>query len=149
MTVVKICEKEGGYSITVRGDLFSDVIDALKEIVPSYYRSFSTETKTWTISSRHYLREWLNEVRRWAVQVEWTAPGQEYRREYQRPRQTWRDQRAEAFKALHLRESAPVELIAAAKKVLNSKYHPDRPDGDLRLCQEVNAAADLLMREAA
>jgi hypothetical protein len=95
---------------------------------------------------KHYLNEWLDSLEYFDVKVEWASA----KRQYQSPpRQTWRDLRTEAFTTLHVLPSAPVELVAAAKKVLNTKYHPDRPDGDLRLCQEVNAAADLLMREAA
>jgi len=76
--------------------------------------------------------------------VEWTSAK---RQEYRLPRQTWTDRRAEAFEVLHLRESAPPELIDAARRCLAKLNHPD-VGGDLRQMQAVNAAYDTLMKAA-
>jgi hypothetical protein len=142
MTIIKIREIEGGWSVTVRGDQFVDVIDSLKGIIPAHYRTYSMESKTWTIKSRRCLKDWLNEVRSWGVSVEWATTG---RQEYSQPRQTWPDLREAAYTTLHLLPSAPIELVAAAKKTLAQLHHPDR-GGDLRAMQEINNAADVILK---
>lgn len=39
------------------------------------------------------------------------------------------------------------ELIAAGRRALANRYHPDRPGGDAARMQAVNAAADRLLAE--
>jgi hypothetical protein len=123
MTIVTVKDLfDGSYQVRLRGGVdFESIIESLKAVVPVFARKYDPDLRCWKIYEKFYLNELIEALEFFSdIKIEWASA----KREYQRPRQTWRDRRAEAFKALHLRESAPVELIAAAKKVLNSKYHP-------------------------
>lgn len=50
-----------------------------------------------------------------------------------------------AFAALHLRPSAPPELVKVAHRTLAKLYHPDK-GGDLATMQRINSAAAFLER---
>jgi len=52
---------------------------------------------------------------------------------------------AQAVSILGLPANFSHEDIKAKKKELNLKYHPDRPGGDVRKVQDINAAADFLL----
>jgi hypothetical protein len=85
---------DGTYTVRLRGgDQFSDIIEALKSVIPAPFRRYDPDARQ-----------------------------------------------------LHLLESAPAELVAAAKKTLATLYHPDKPGGDLRRMQEVNNAADVILK---
>jgi hypothetical protein len=136
------------YTVRVYGGhkwTFSDIIAELKDIIPSHARSWQPDDKEWRIRSDYFLHKWLDEVRLLdCVEIEWGREGK--RQQYQAPPRPSR--RAEAFKALHLLETAPPELVKAAHKTLAFLHHPDR-GGDLRIMQGINAAYDALVKEAA
>lgn len=131
------------YTVRVYGGhkwTFNDIIQELKDSIPSYARNWSPDDKAWRVRSDYFLRKWLDEVRLFdGVTIEWERE----RRATPRP-----SRRAEAYKALHLLETAPPELLKAAHKTLAFLNHPDR-GGDLRVMQTVNAAYDVLAKEAA
>lgn len=113
----------------------------------------------------HYARKWLPQARAWRVKSwalwslapQWPALrdaleemgiSREHRRaEYDDvppPPRLYAPQRvADAFRLACLTSDAPVELIAAARKVYALRLHPDRPGGDLARAQQMNAALDL------
>jgi hypothetical protein len=127
------------------GDAFDSVLESLRDSIPQAFRKYDPDSRLWRIFHRSYLDEWIRILEFYGdeVRIEWAPSKRQYQRPPDPPR---RDPRAAAFEVLHLRESAPVELVAAARKILALKYHPDRPDGDLRLMQQVNAAADLILK---
>jgi hypothetical protein len=144
MTTVSIKDLfDGRFEVRVRGSEFSDIIESLKDFIPANYRSFNPDAKAWRIFEVHYLRKWLKRLEWWDdVKVEWASAKYGYRRPAE---QTWRDPRAEAFKALHLLETAPPELVKAAHKTLAFLHHPDR-GGDLEQMKVINAAADVILK---
>jgi hypothetical protein len=148
-TITKILIRkiaDDDYTVRVYGgDLFHYVINELKDTIPSYGRKYSPDTKSWRICSDHFLHRWLDEMALADdIEIEW-----EHEQRRQAPPQPPRfSRRTEAYKALHLLETAPPELIKAAHKTLAFLHHPDR-GGDLRIMQGVNAAFDVLTKEAA
>jgi len=54
---------------------------------------------------------------------------------------------ASAYRTLHLQETAPRELVEAARRVLAKRSHPDA-GGDEETMRAINAAADLLLSAA-
>jgi hypothetical protein len=61
-----------------------------------------------------------------------------------------RKQFVQAKKVMGFAESEPITAddVRERKKVLARKYHPDRKGGSLERMQQINAAADVLLRAA-
>jgi hypothetical protein len=145
MTTVTIRKEDGAYIVRIFGELFTEVIEELKERIPSYHRRYLPDAKCWRVDSLECLYDWLGQVEDWdGVRVDWVGQRQA---NYQPPpppppRQTPRDA---AYTALHLLPTAPPELVKAAHKTLALLHHPDR-GGDLRTMQTINSAFDLITK---
>src|SRR4030095_8438342 len=145
MTVITIKDQfDGSYTVKLRGgDQFGDIIEALKAVIPAPYRTYDPDARYWKIFEGHYLREWLAALEYFDdIKVEWASA----KRQYQAPpRQPRYDSRESAFATLHLLPTAPPELVRCAHKTLALIHHPDR-GGDLRTMQEINNAADVILK---
>jgi hypothetical protein len=147
VTIITIRKEACDYIVSVSGELFREAIETLKDRISSYHRKYSPSRRCWIITSRNYLDDFIAEIEDWSgLRVEWFGARES---RWQPPPRPGRLTRADAFTALHLLPTAPPELVKAAHKVLALKFHPDRPGGDLRTMQAVNAAFDLLVKETA
>ena len=117
-------------------DAFSFLIEALKDRIPAYDRTYSPASRTWLIdaSARAELEMWLDDARAVVnAKVEWQPTKHEHTRAKPRNETT-------AHATLHLLPSAPPELIRAAFKCLAQLHHPDKPGGDTEAMQKINEA---------
>jgi hypothetical protein len=133
-----ITRREDG-SCEVRFTFRRDVVEALKVRIPAHARSWNPDGKIWSVAP-----EW----KRVAIDLMVEAFGFEnvqiIDQEPQRgPEPTPSRQSDPAFMILHLRETAPPELIAAAYKCLARLEHPDT-GGDTLAMQRLNGAYDEL-----
>lgn len=115
-------------------DAFVFLIEALKDRVPAYDRTYSPASREWFIaaSARDSLEMWLDDAREvCGASVEW-QPSK--RKERPQPRTV-----PDAFATLHLLPSAPPEVVRASYKALAMKHHPDH-GGDTEAMQKINEA---------
>ncbi len=126
-------------SVKLRSDdreAFALLIEALKDAIPAYDRTYSPATREWLIdaSARDSLEMWLDDAREvCGASVEWQPTKHERTRAKPRNETT-------AHATLHLLPSAPPELVRAAFKCLAQLHHPDKPGGDTEAMQKINAA---------
>lgn len=110
-------------------------IDRLKATVPAYARTYSPESKTWTISPAY-----VDVAARLMFAV---FPDVEIM-EHARPGSSDRAPHAgDAYTVLHLLPTAPPELVTTAHRCLAKLHHPDR-GGSTAAMQAINAAAEAL-----
>ncbi len=111
------------------------VVAELKRAVPAPLRTYDPDTKTWTISARYVERVYhvLDQVFG-EVDVEGSRSG---------AADHGRQSRDDPWVILHLRPTAPPELVTAAHKCLAKLNHPDR-GGSTSTMQAINAAAEAL-----
>jgi hypothetical protein len=109
------------------------LVDELKAGIPYRYRTYDPTGKEWTVQAEfadfatallleHFPDADIPAHARW--------------------RQTRPERRgagADHFRVLHLRETAPVELIEASYRVLARLHHPDR-GGTTEAMQQINGA---------
>jgi hypothetical protein len=131
-----VTRREDGYC-ELRFTFRRSVVDALKLRIPAHARTWDPGWKIWTVSP-----EW----RRTAIDLMVEAFGFEHvqivDQEPQRDPEPTSSLRSDpAFMVLHLRESAPPELIQAAYKTLARLAHPDT-GGDTLAMQRINRAYD-------
>jgi DnaJ-domain-containing protein 1 len=118
-------------------DAFSFLIEALKDAIPAYDRTYSPATREWLIdaSARDSLDNWLDDARAvFNASVEWQPTKHKRTRARTVP---------DAFATLHLLPSAPPEVVRASYKALAMKHHPDK-GGDVRAMQRINEAYERL-----
>ncbi len=126
-------------SVKLRSDdreAFALLIEALKDAIPAYDRTYSPATREWLIdaSARDSLEMWLDDAREvCGASVEWQPTKHERTRAKPRNETT-------AHATLHLLRSAPPELVRAAFKCLAQLHHPDKPGGDTEAMQKINEA---------
>jgi hypothetical protein len=124
-------------------DAFAFLIEALKDRIPAYDRTYSPASREWLIdaSARADLEMWLDDARAvCGASVEWQpSKGKERPRTRTKPRNE-----TNAPAVLHLLPSAPPELIRAAFKCLVQLHHPDKPGGDTEAMQRLNEAYERL-----
>lgn len=145
MTIITIKDQfDGTYTVRVRGGgQFADVIESLKSNIPRWLRSYDPDARCWRVDDRDHLRAWLSSLQYWDdLRVEWSSE-----RQYNPPRQPRPAPRADAYKALHLLETAPPELVKCAHKCLALLHHPDR-GGDPEVMKRINNAVDVLTKAA-
>jgi hypothetical protein len=110
------------------------MIEALKDYVPACHRVYVPERKTWRIDGYAHdcLQGWLAYARttfnaqvQWIggeayadPEAEWTPPPP--------PRQKPKPKAVDPYQVLHLRETAPPELVKVAYRCLAQIHHPDR-----------------------
>ena len=125
-------------------DAFADALAAVKSI-PFRQRRYVPAWRAWKIRPQALTRlasGWpalRDELARLGV----AAGDSEYEDTYTPPRLYAPQRVADAFRLACLTSDAPLELIAAARKVYALRLHPDRPGGDLARAQQMNAALDL------
>jgi hypothetical protein len=118
-------------------DAFALLIEALKDAIPAYDRTYSPASREWLIdaSARDSLEMWLDDARAvFGASVEWQPSKGRARTRAKPPNETT------AHATLHLLPSAPPELVRAAFKCLAQLHHPDKPGGDTEAMQKINAA---------
>ncbi len=109
------------------------VVAELKRAVPAPLRTYDPDSKTWTVAGRyvsavyHVLAQVFGEV-----DVEGARSGAVDR---------GRPSSDDPWVILHLRPTAPPELVTAAHKCLAKLNHPDR-GGSTVTMQAINAAAE-------
>lgn len=109
------------------------VVAELKRAVPAPLRTYDPDSKTWTVAARyvsavyHVLAQVFGEV-----DVEGSRSGAADR---------GRPSSDDPWVILHLRPTAPPELVSAAHKCLAKLHHPDA-GGSTATMQAINAAAE-------
>jgi DnaJ-domain-containing protein 1 len=119
-------------------DAFVFLIEALKDRIPAYDRTYSPASREWFIaaSARADLEMWLDDARAVVgAKVEW-QPSKGKERTHTRTA-------TDAFATLHLLPSAPPEVVRASYKALAMKHHPDH-GGDTEAMQRLNEAYERL-----
>jgi len=122
-----------GSAADVRFPFDAYVVDELKRVVPAWLRTYDPDSRTWTVDGRyvhlayHVLAQVFGDV-----DVEGSRTG---------PADRGGDPREAALVVLHLRPTAPPELVDAAYKCLARLHHPDA-GGSTVAMQVINAAAE-------
>jgi hypothetical protein len=122
-----------GRSYRVEFPFDQGVVDALKRIVPGHSRTFNPDERAWYVAPafKDLVHQLLADV---FIDVEVSDFGRHESRRAEPdtgPRTS--------YTVLHLRETAPPELVDAAYKCLAQLHHPDR-GGDTQTMQRLNAA---------
>ncbi len=109
------------------------VVGEIKRAVPSPLRTYDPDTRTWTVAAR-YVGDIYHILDRvfGGVDIEGSRTGTS-----DRGRPTGGD----PYQVLHLRPTAPPELVDAAYRCLARLHHPDR-GGSTTTMQAINAAAE-------
>jgi hypothetical protein len=112
-------------------------IERLKATVPAYARTYDPAAKSWTVMPTYVDAAFrlMFTVFPDVDVVEQTSAGPTFDR--------GGDPREAALIVLHLRETAPPELIVVAHKCLARLHHPDK-GGDHDAMVAINAAAEAL-----
>ena len=118
----------------------AELVDALKATVPGYARRYDPATRAWTITPAyaHVASQLMHDVFPDVEIVDHTAAGSGFDR--------GGDPREAALVVLHLRPSAPPELVDAAYRCLAKLHHPDA-GGSTAVMQQINRAVESI-REA-
>ena len=137
MTAPRIVRRDGAATLTFPFDAW--LVDALKAEIPGHARTYAPDTRAWTIAPAYAgIAIRLMYQAFTDVEVIDAAAGPGFDR--------GGDPREAALVVLHLRPTAPPELVDAAYKCLARLHHPDR-GGSTATMQAINAAADRI-REA-
>ncbi len=146
----------GGHHIKLQSDdpgAFKLAIDTLKSFIPVLLRRYDPTTKQWTVveSAGDRLPRWLAYCRAHIqAEVQWLdADASDYEPEAEWTPPSRQLTRAAALKTLYLLPDAPASVIRASYKALSLEFHPDRPTGNTRKQQQLNAAYEALSREVA
>jgi hypothetical protein len=118
-------------------DAFAFLIEALKDAIPAYDRTYSPASREWLIdaSARADLELWLDDAREvCGASVEWQPT--KHKRTHTRTA-------TDAFATLYLLPNAPPEVVRASYKALAQLVHPDK-GGDVRAMQRINEAYERL-----
>jgi len=123
----------------------ADFVTLLKEEVPSQYRSWRPATKQWHIDMV-WARRVVNLLRDYWPDVD-VVPYPRYRRDPDPL--PLRPSAPDPYSVLHLRPTAPPELVDAAVRCLARINHPDtKPEAErmqaTRAMQAINTAADAI-----
>ncbi len=114
------------------------VVAEIKRAVPSPLRTYDPATRTWTVAARYVgdIYHLLDRVFG-GVDIEGSRAGTSDHR---------RHASDDPWVILHLRPTAPPELVSAAHKVLARLHHPDA-GGSTAVMQRINGAVEQI-REA-
>ena len=117
MTAPRIVRRDGAVTLTFPFDGW--LVDALKAEIPGHARTYAPDTRAWTIAPAYAgIAIRLMYQAFTDVEVIDAAAGPGFDR--------GGDPREEALVVLHLRPTAPPELVDAAYKCLARLCHPDR-----------------------
>ncbi len=112
---------------------FKMMIEALKDYVPACHRVYVPDRKTWRVDAYAHdcLQGWLSYARTtFNARIEWIGeadadPEREWTPPHP-PRQKPKPKAVDPYQVLHLRETAPPELVKVAYRCLAQIHHPDR-----------------------
>ena len=133
MTAPRIARRYDG-AVVLTFPYSGDLVAALKAHVPAHARTYDPDTRAWTIAAAYaglacqLMRAAFPDVLEEGAGATFDRGG---------------DPRESALVILHLRPSAPPELVDAAYRCLARLHHPDR-GGDTAVMQAINAAAEQL-----
>ena len=134
MTAPRIVRRDGAVTLTFPFDAW--LVDALKGEVPGHARTYAPDTRAWTIAPAYAgIAIRLMYQAFTDVEVIDAAAGPGFDR--------GGDPREAALVVLHLRPSAPPELVDAAYRTLARLNHPDR-GGDHDAMLALNQAYDAI-----
>jgi hypothetical protein len=111
------------------------LVDALKAEIPAHGRSYDPDRKVWTVTPA-YVAVAFRLMHLTFADVEIEDIRESGRRSADRAPQA-----GDPYVVLHLRETAPPELVTAAYRCLARLHHPDR-GGSTATMQAINAAAE-------
>lgn len=142
MITISVKRMQGWYAVTIRcsrsHDLYA-LVDDLKGYIDARDREYDPGSRSWSIFEEDALRSWLDHcVRQYKASVVGDVGSF---KAHSRDRE-----RDDAFRSLHLLDTAPKEVIAAVYKAMALLHHPDR-GGDTRRMQEINRAYEILAKE--
>jgi len=134
MTAPRIVRRDGAVTLTFPFDGW--LVDALKAEIPGHARTYAPDTRAWTIAPAYAgIAIRLMYQAFTDVEVIDAAAGPGFDR--------GGDPREAALVVLHLRPSAPPELVDAAYRTLARLNHPDR-GGDHDAMLALNQAYDAI-----
>lgn len=136
----------GERGIFVKTPYSQEFVEELKMTVPKQWRGWDATTKEWFIhvEGEGLLAAVLASTFKRSLR---TLLGEDQRREAPPPppppprQPPPRSEVARYFEILHLLESAPDEVVQAARKALAAKHHPDR-GGSTEQMARINDAVD-------
>ena len=132
MTAPRIVRRDGAATLTFPFDAW--LVDALKAEIPGHARTYDPVAKSWTVAPAYVgIAIRLMYQAFTDVEIIDAAAGPTFDR--------GGDPREAALVVLHLRPTAPPELVDAAYKCLARLHHPDR-GGDHDAMLAINAAAE-------
>ena len=150
---------DSDFSVKLRADdaeMFRLGIDTLKSFITSTSRSYDPHEKRWIIAglAEYSLIRWLDYCTgNLHANIEWLNgdPRQRQRQEssWTPPPPRRHQTRDDALRVLHLLPTAPASVIRASYKALSLEFHPDKPGGDTRKMQQLNAAFEVLSKQMA
>jgi hypothetical protein len=132
--------------------VFKSLIDALKNFVSPVYRKYEPNARKWVVGepATESFRRWLSYARTtFNAQVQWIG-GEAYADPEAEwappppPRQKPKPKAVDPYQVLHLRETAPPELVKVAYRCLAQIHHPDKPGGDEERMKAINRAYEKL-----
>ncbi len=150
MLTIKVGTTTGGYGVTVFSDGydFHAAIASLKVAIPRWFRTFDGHRREWVVAdeAEAELREWVREMRESCGAKVVGDAFQDEPRQRRKSNGRGRPRKGtdESYEVLHLRETAPVGLVRAARKVLAREAHPDA-GGSEESMKRINAAADAIL----
>ena len=124
----------------IDGQEWDQVKGGLKSIPGAHW---SAPTREWAVPIVHRRRV-LAWARAWFDQREISDSTEDGEARRERPQLRRPPAIDSAYAALHLRETAPPEVVAAAHHALVKLHHPDTGHGDHRLMAAVNNAVDVI-----
>jgi hypothetical protein len=158
MTRIFLAWVAGEISLSVRADepeVFADLLEELKNQIAPPQRRYSPPERTWFIAGDVFihLSTWIDYAQNYhSAKIEWSTAKdsgeQQHRTRENRARASHAPVKGDAYATLFLLPTAPPELVKAAYKTLSLKLHPDKPGGDVRAMQQLNAAYSSLTKAA-
>ena len=119
-----------GYALWLSFTFDSNVVEALKAELPRHARQWDPDRRAWRINASCATR-----ARRIMARFDFV--------EHDESSRTSRPTQADAYRALHLREDAPIEIVAAVYRALAKRHHPD-VGGSEQAMKLINAAYEQL-----
>ncbi len=112
------------------------LVDALKAEIPGHDRTYAPDTRAWTIAPAyaHVASQLMHDVFPDVEIVGAATPP---------PFDRGRPSSDDPWVILHLRPTAPPELVSAAHRCLAKLHHPDA-GGDTAVMQAINQAYDAI-----
>ncbi|HEY7182350.1 MAG TPA: J domain-containing protein [Blastocatellia bacterium] len=125
-------------------DTVATLIGELKNCIPPMSLRYSRKAGGWVVSSDSGVDQWLRIARNWRYVLIMREHGDwDDDDDAQRPIAKAQMQPADAFRTLHLLDSAPPEVVRAAYKALALLHHPDA-GGDQEQMTAINLAYEVL-----